>query len=170
MTRRVLFYKWFWYLMAIVPLCIAEEHLFNRLRLFGVAPVLLPLAAVAAAMLEGPAAGGSYGLVVGLFCVASWPGEGWIFLLPLTLAGILVGVACQYGLRPGYPGCLLCSAGVLAVVSFLRILIRLLWERAELLPMLELAARELVVSLPFALPVYFLYSRVYAKVGGTRLM
>ena len=66
MTRRVLFYKWFWYLMAIVPLCIAEDHVFHRLRLFGVAPVLLPLAAVAAAMLEGPAAGGGYGLAVGL--------------------------------------------------------------------------------------------------------
>lgn len=88
----------------------------------------------------------------------------------LALAGAAVGAAAQYGLKQSYLGCLICSVGVLGLIALLRILLRLLAGRATLGPMLGVALPELFVSLLFVAPVYFLFHKVYSKVGGTRLM
>lgn len=68
MTRGDLLYKWFWYAMALLVVYLCEDLLFTHLTIFGLTPLLLPLALAAVAMFEGSVAGGGFGLAVGLLC------------------------------------------------------------------------------------------------------
>lgn len=170
MTRRDFLYKWFWYSMALIPIWLAEDLIFSRLHILGVAPMLLPLAAVAVAVLEGPVAGAGFGLGVGLLCSAAWLTEGRWMILALALAGAAAGAAAQYGLKQSYAGCLICSAGALGLIDLCRILSHLIHGTAALLPLLRVALPEIFVSLIFVAPVYLLFRKVYSRVGGTRLM
>ena len=53
MTRQDFLIKWGVYALALVPVWFLELFVLNRFPLFGVAPMLLPLAAVCVAVLEG---------------------------------------------------------------------------------------------------------------------
>ncbi len=170
MTKNAFLFKWFWYAMALLLVRAVEALVFDPFPLFGVRPMLLPLAAVAAAVLEGPVAGAGFGLGVGLLCSSAWVGEGPLLILSMTVIGALAGAAAQYGVKQGYIGCLLCSAGALAAIDLGRILPRLLNRVTTLVPMLKLAGTEILVSLLFVLPIYLLFRTVYSRVGGTRLM
>ena len=64
MTRNDFLIKWGVYALAILPVWWCELFLLNRFPLFGVIPMLLPLTAVAVAVLEGATAGAGYGLFV----------------------------------------------------------------------------------------------------------
>ena len=56
MTRQDFLIKWGVYALALVPVWFLELFVLNRFPLFGVAPMLLPLAAVCVAVLEGTTA------------------------------------------------------------------------------------------------------------------
>lgn len=170
MTREAFVFKWFWYAMAVLPVWLAEDLIFSRFPLFGVSPMLLPLAVVAVAVLEGPVAGAGFGLGVGLLWSASLGGPGPLAVAGLALAGAAAGGLAQYILKQTYAGCLLCSAGLLALLDLGRILRRLMDGTAGLGAMLAVAIPEILVSLVFVAPVYLLFRKVWSKVGGTKLM
>ena len=170
MTREAFLFKWFWYAMAVVPVWLAEDLIFSRFTLFGVSPMLLPLAVVAVAVLEGPVAGAGFGLGVGLLWSASPGGVGALSVACLALAGAAAGGLAQYILKQTYAGCLLCSAGLLLLLDLGHILRRLLSAAAGLGVMLAVAVPEILVSLLFVAPIYLLFRKVYSRVGGTKLM
>ena len=72
MTRQDFLIKWGVYALALVPVWFLELFVLNRFPLFGVAPMLLPLAAVCVAVLEGTTAGAGFGLFVGILCDAAY--------------------------------------------------------------------------------------------------
>ena len=111
MTRRDLFHKWLIYALALVPVWLMDAQILPRLPLFGVTPMLLPLAAAAVAVLEGAYAGAGFGLAVGLWWEAAYPGGFGGLVFGLTLAGLVMGHLSQYVLRQSFPGYLLCAAG-----------------------------------------------------------
>lgn len=170
MTRDAFLFKWFWYAMALLLVWMAEDLVFVHFPPFGVVPLLLPLALVAVAVLEGPVAGAGFGLAVGLLCEIAWLGSRGEAIVLLTLAGVLAGAMAQYRLRQSLAGCLLCSVLVLTLLDLLRVLSRLLAGDAGLLSMLRLFITELSVSLLLCPLVYLLFRKVYDKVGGTKLM
>lgn len=169
MTRGDLLLKWFWYAIALLPVWLAEDLVFSRFSILGVSPMLLPLAVTAVAVLEGSVGGAGFGLGAGLLWSASLT-DGLPAVLGLALAGALTGVAVQYGLKRGFPGCLVCSATVLGAIDLLRVLRRLAGGTAPPGALLAVALPELLVSLLFAAPVYLLFRKVWSRVGGTRLM
>lgn len=170
MTRGDFLFKWFWYAMAVLPVWLAEDLIFSRFPLFGVSPVLLPLAVVAVAVLEGPVAGAGFGLGVGLLWSAVLTGPGPLSVAGLALAGAVTGGLAQYVLKQTYPGCLICSAGVLGILDLGRMARRLMDGTAGLGAALAVAVPEIIVSLIFVAPVYLLFRKVYSKVGGAKLM
>ena len=116
MTRRDLFHKWLFYALALVPVWLLDAQILPRLPLFGVTPMLLPLAAAAVAVLEGAYAGTGFGLAVGLWWEAAYPGGFGGLVFGLALAGLIMGHLSQYVLRQSFPGYLLCAAGQVSVV------------------------------------------------------
>ena len=117
MTRQDLIHKWAVYALALLPVWLLDSCILPRFPLFGVTPMLLPLALTAVAVLEGSGAGGGFGLAVGLVWTLSYP-LGWGgTVLGMTLAGAAIGGVSQYVLSQSLPGCMLCGAGLLAVLD-----------------------------------------------------
>ena len=109
------------------PVWLLDSCILPRFPLFGITPMLLPLALTAVAVLEGSGAGGGFGLAVGLVWTLSYP-LGWGgAVIGMTLAGAAIGSVSQYVLSQSLPGCMLCGAGLLAVLDGLRII----YERAR---------------------------------------
>ena len=156
MTRQDFLIKWGVYALALVPVWFLELFVLNRFPLFGVAPMLLPLAAVCVAVLEGTTAGAGFGLFVGILCDAAYFNTDGAMTVGLCLIGVGAGALAQYVLRQNLVGCLLCSFAALALIDGVRIAARLLAGRGELAAMLGLAV--------FVFPVYALFLWVFRRV------
>lgn len=164
MTTQDFFIKWGVYGLALLPVWFCECFLLNRIPILGVIPMLLPLAAVAVAVLEGTVAGAGFGLAVGILCDAVYFGTNGAMTIGICVAGMLAGALAQNLLRQNLLGCLLCSLLALAAIDGVRILVRLLLGKGELGAMLALAGREILISMIFVFPVYALFLWVYHRV------
>ena len=169
MTRRDQIHKWFVYALALVPVWLLDEFVLNRVPLFGVVPMLLPLTVVAVAVLEGSVAGAGFGMAVGLLWELAYPGGSGILVFGMTLAGMLTGSIAQYALSQSFPGCLLCSAAILALLDLLRVLRGLITHAASLPALLQVAVPEFLYSLAWTPVVYLLFRAIFRRVGGTKL-
>jgi len=170
MTRGDFFYKWFWYAVATIPVWLLDDVLFSHVTLFGVTPVLLPLALAAVAILEGGVGGAGFGMAMGMLCYATWPDARAIIIPGLILAGIVIGSAARYGLKQTAASYFLCSGVLLLFLNVVRILLWQLNHSAPLLLMIKTSGLEILVSLLFAPAIWLLYRKVFDRVGGTRLM
>jgi rod shape-determining protein MreD len=164
MTRRDFLIKWGVYALAILPVWWCELFLLNRLPLPGASPMLLPLAAVAVAVLEGSVAGAGYGLFVGVLCDAVYYGTDGAMTVGLCLLGMLAGALAQYALRQNLLGCLVCSLAALTLIDFFRVVYHLISGSARLSALLAIALPEILWSMVFVLPVYGLYLWVFRRV------
>ena len=148
MTRRDLIHKWLVYALGLLPLWLLDDYILPRYPLFGVTPMLLPVAAAAVAVLEGAYAGAGFGM---------------------ALAGMAIGALAQYALSQSFPGCLLCSAAILALLDLLRVLRGLITHAASLPALLQVAVPEFLYSLAWTPVVYLLFRAIFRRVGGTKL-
>jgi rod shape-determining protein MreD len=164
MTRQDLVIKWLAYVLALLPILVLDLFVLPWIPFWGALPCLLPVAAVTVAVLEGPAAGAGYGLFVGVLSDALIPGLPGAMTLGLTLLGLCAGAVARYRVRQNFLGCLVCSAGALAVIDLFRVLSALLQRRAGLLPLLRLALPEIVWSLVFLPLIYAIYLWVFHRV------
>lgn len=169
MTRRDLFHKWFVYAMGLLLVWVLDAYILPRYPLFGITPTLLPLAAAAVAVLEGAYAGTGFGMAVGLLWELAYPGGFGGLVIGMALAGIAMGAVSQYALSQSFPGCLICSAGVLAALGLLRVTQRLFTNTADLGPLLQVAVPEFLWSLAWTPLVWLLFRAIYNRVGGTKL-
>ena len=170
MTHRDLIHKWFVYCtLGLLPLWVLDAHILPRFPLFGVTPMLLPLAAAAVAVLEGSFAGAGFGLAVGLLWEMGYPGGFGLLVVGLSLAGLAIGALAQYALSQSLPGCLLCSAGLLVLLDGLRVARGLITHAAPLSALLGVAIPECLLSMAWVPVVYLIFSRIYQRVGGTKL-
>lgn len=169
MTRQDQFYKWFVYFLGLLPLWLADAYLLGRYFPMGTKPLLLLLSVVAVAVMEGATAGAGFGLGVGLLWVFGYPHVNSGMILFLVLAGMWVGIAAQYILTQGFLGCLLCSAGVLAVLECMRVAWGLFSHQAELQILLHVVCREFIFTLIWTPLVYLIFRAVFRRVGLDKL-
>ena len=164
MTRQDHIWKWTLYALALLPVWWLDVFVLNRFPLFGVSPMLLPVAAVTVAVLEGTAAGAGFGLGVGILCDAVYYGGWGGMTLGLCLLGWGAGAAAQYALRRGFGGCLLCYAAALAVIDAARVVQGLFTGLAPLPALLRVAVPELLWSLCFVCLLYPWFSWVRRRI------
>lgn len=164
MTTRDFFIKWLAYALALLPVWLLEELLFSRYPILGLTPMLLPLAAVAVATLEGASGGTGFALAVGILFDAAQGQVPGAFTLLLALMGLCSGLLSRYILRQNLVGCFLCSLLTLVAVDALRILLRLVLGVADPAALLTLAGQEILLSLCFVPPVYLLFRWVFERV------
>ncbi len=169
MTRHDHTIKWLIYALGALPVWLVETTLLNRLPLFGVIPVLLPLAAVAAALFEGGKAGAVYGLCLGVVADAIYPGTPGGMILALAFIGWLTGVLGQYRVRQTYVGYLLCAGVGTLLLELVHVLTGLLTRLGPPAALIKTAALEGGWSLCFTLPIFGLYKLIFRKVGGDKL-
>lgn len=165
--------KWLLYALGTAVVWMAETLFLNRLPLFGVIPVLLPLAAVAAGLWEGTFSGAVFGLCLGVFADAVYPGLPGGMTLGLCLIGWLTGAMIQFRLRQNLLGFLLCAAAAMTAMEAFRAAAALLSHLGGAAGIFSLAGRELACSLVYAIPVYGLFALLHRHttkpVRGVRL-
>lgn len=169
MTRRDLIHKWSVYALGLFLVWVLDAFILTRYPLYGFTPTLLPLAAAAVAVLEGAYAGTGFGMAVGLLWELAYPGGFGGLVFGMALAGIAMGAVAQYALSQSFPGCLICSAGVLAALELLRIGRGLFTNTADLAALLGVAVPEFLWSLVWTPLVWLLFRTIYNRVGGTKL-
>ena len=169
MTRRNLIHKWSVYGLGLVLVWLLDGCILPRYPLFGTIPMLLPLAATAVAVLEGAYGGAGFGMAVGLVWELAYPGGFGGLVFGMAAAGLAAGSASQYILSQSYPGCLICSCGVLLRLEALRLFRGVVTDTAAFGAMLPVAGAELALSLAWSPVIYLLFRSIYRRVGGTRL-
>ena len=169
MTTRDQVHKWFFYALGLFLVWVLDAYVLNRITFFGVIPMLLPLAVVSVAVLEGAYAGAGFGLAVGLLWELAYPGGFGGLVFGMTLAGMVVGAASQYVLSQNFFSCLLCSAVVLGALDSLQVLWALFIQLDTLDVLLQVAMPEVLLSLCWTPLVYLLFRLIFNRVGGNRL-
>lgn len=169
MTRQDWLHKWSVYALALLPVWWLDAYILSRYPVLGVSPVLLPVAAAAVGVLEGISGGAGFGMGAGLLWALAYPGGVGIRVILLTLTGMCAGMVSQYALAQTLLGCVLCSAGALAVIEGLNVLRELFFLRAQLDTLLWVAVPQLIWSLCWSPVVYVLFRQVFRRVGGNRL-
>ena len=154
MTRQDFILKWLFYALALLPVWWMDTFVLGRFPVLGVAPMLLPVAAVAVAVLEGALAGAGFGLAVGVLCDAVYFGGHGFLTLGLCLIGWGAGAAAQYVLSRNFGGCLLCAAAGLVLIDTVRVFTGLFTGLAPLPALLRVALPEVLWSLCFACLLY----------------
>ena len=169
MTTRDQVHKWFFYALGLFLVWVLDAYVLNRITFFGIIPMLLPLAVVSVAVLEGAYAGAGFGLAVGLLWELAYPGGFGGLVFGMTLAGMVVGAASQYVLSQNFFSCLLCSAVVLGALDSLQVLWALFIQLDTLDVLLQVAVPEVLLSLCWTPLVYLIFRSIFRRVGGTRL-
>ncbi|MBE6973096.1 MAG: rod shape-determining protein MreD [Ruminococcaceae bacterium] len=168
MTRQDWLRKWFSYALALLPVWWLDAYILSRWPVFGVTPVLLPVAVTAVSVLEGVSGGAGFGFCAGLLW-ATYPGGYGSRVLLLTVMGMFTGALAQYALAQTLMGCVFSSAAVLAALELIRVAQELFFLRSQLLPALSSAIPQLLWTLCWVPVVYGIFFRVFTRVGGDRL-
>ena len=167
MTQRDHVIKWCSYALVFLLVAGLENLIFARLPIWGVVPVIAPLAVVAVGVFEGSTAGAVFGIAAGAFCDALYLSGGGM-TIACTLMGLFSGITTQYAFNASLAGCYICSALSLAGLDGVRVAVRL-FRGAELDSLLRIAVPEVLYSLALTLPVYLMFRAVYRRVGGDKL-
>ena len=164
MTRQDFILKWLFYALALLPVWWMDTFVLGRFPVLGVAPMLLPVAAVAVAVLEGALAGAGFGLAVGVLCDAVYFGGHGFLTLGLCLIGWGAGAASQYVLSRNFGGCLLCAAAGLVLIVMVRVFAGLFTGLASLPALLRVALPEVLWSLCFVCLLYPWFAWVRGRI------
>ena len=124
------------------------------------------LAAVAASF-EGKWEGPIFGLVLGFVCDGLFTGAfPCFYAVVLTLAAMLAGVAARHLIMPGLVCSLAVSAAALVLMGLINTMVFSYSYGTPLTAALWLMARELLVSLPFAILVHLAFARIHRRFSG----
>ena len=165
LARSATIIKWVLYALAGLACTVVQAAVLQRFTLWGVIPFLYPLIAALPATFEGPAAGTVYALAAGVLCDLLLPSPiPCFYTLIFPLVGLSAGLLSQSLIPAGY----LCSAAAslpayLLTGGFHCIV---LWAtgHAAWTAGLSVTLRELCVSLPWSLPMAWLFRKVYRRV------
>jgi len=141
---------------ALALLYALQTMVFSRLRLFGVTPLLLPLAVVGVALFEGPSWGGGVGLGAGVLLDSAFSDSTVLFTILLTGLGMGVGLLSTYLLSRGFPSFFLCSAAALVVIALFQLFPHLVFFRQSPLALFQVAGLQTLYSILFTVPLYYL--------------
>ena len=162
MTRSDIAVKWTAYLVALVIVSVFNFSILSR---FPIAlPLLLPMAAVAVGILEGPKFGAIFGTVAGL--LLSVVNHRTLICIPLlALLSWVCGLLAQYVFRRDLVGHVLCAVVAAVLWEVWQVGTRWFTGVAELPVLLQVALPELLWTLIFSFPVYWLFHFCCVRFG-----
>ena len=164
MTRRMTTLKWVFYALWKLVFLLVQQLVFPYLRIAGVHPFILPSLAAIAASFEGKREGPVYALVLGLVCDTLFTGAfPCFYAVVLTLSALLAGQAARRLIMPGAVCSLAVSAGALLLTDLFNAVAFTYSHGTPPGEAMWLTAREILLSLPFAMLVHLVFSRVHRR-------
>lgn len=153
------------YLLGIILSLWLQTMVFSRLTLFGVKPMFIPALVVAIGMFEGGAWGGLLGLAAGIYCDICYSDSTVLFLVLLAALGFLSGLLTEFFINRRFGSYLILAALALLLAAFCQIAPLWIFKGVALRPLAVTALLQSVLSLPFAIVIYFI---VKALAGRTQ--
>lgn len=164
MTRRMTTLKWVFYALWTLVFLLVQQLVFPYLRIAGIHPFILPSLAAIAASFEGKREGPVYALVLGLVCDTLFTGAfPCFYAVVLTLSALLAGQAARRLIMPGAVCSLAVSAGALLLTDLFNAVAFTYSHGTPPGEAMWLTAREILLSLPFAMLVHLVFSRVHLR-------
>ena len=164
MTRRMTTLKWVFYALWTLVFLLVQQLVFPYRRIAGVHPFILPSLAAIAASFEGKREGPVYALVLGLVCDTLFTGAfPCFYAVVLTLSALLAGQAARRLIMPGAVCSLAVSAGALLLTDLFNAVAFTYSHGTPPGEAMWLTAREILLSLPFAMLVHLVFSRVHRR-------
>ena len=164
MTRRMTTLKWVFYALWTLVFLLVQQLVFPYLRIAGVHPFILPSLAAIAASFEGKREGPVYALVLGLVCDTRFTGAvPCSYAVGLTLSALRAGQAARRLIMPGAVCSLAVSAGALLLPDLFNAVAFTYSHGTPPGEAMWLTAREILLSLPFAMLVHLVFSRVHRR-------
>ena len=163
-ARQYCFVKWVCYSLSFLLILFLQSLLLSSFRVLGTTPFLLPVLVCVSASYEGWRQGGIYALLVGLLAdllLTSGPFPAF-YTLGMTLAALTAAAIAKYRIAPGFLCSLTASLAGFTVLLLVRLFVAGL-EGTAPLPLLIIGGKECLLSLPFALPVNWLFARISRK-------
>lgn len=151
------------HILLLFLLYILQTSVFTHLRLFGVYPLLLPLAVVGIGLFEDGFSGGVWGIVAGLLCDISLADSRVLFTVSLAVTGFITGFLSEFILARGFPTYFILSFLVLALLSFLQMFRYLVFDHISFKVLYPVAINQTLYSAIFIIPVYYQVKRVTRK-------
>lgn len=154
--------KWILYALASGLCMLLQQLLLDEVRIWGAVPFILPLFCSTLAVYEGWLRGGIYGMALGLLAdllLSSGP-TAWFYTFAFTLLALTAAAVSKYIMSPGFLCALLAGAGCYLLLQLLRLTLYLLMGLAQPV-MLLISLKELLLSIPFILPVHWLTVRIW---------
>ena len=162
MTKRDTIIKWIIYSVIIVFIMMIQLTGLTRLRVFGVHPMIMPLAAAAVAVFEGPRSGGIAGFFIGFMCDALIPPSTIFFTLCFMSAGILIGYLTDYMFKRNFITAFMWMSALKAAECLLFFtFFYFLPGKAGLPALLSVALPEIALSLLFSPIIYSIFRSVH---------
>ena len=164
LARNETIFKWALYAAAAALCFFVQAFVLQRFTVWGVIPFLYPALAALPATYEGPVPGTVFALAVGVVCDLLLPEPlPCFYTLVFPLVGLCASLIAQSWLPAGF----LCSLAVTALGFVLTGVFHcfLLWtrEKAAWEAGAFVCCRELLVSLPLAIPATLLFSAVHRR-------
>ena len=135
---------------------LAQNTLFARLKILGVYVCILPALMMAAAMFRGPIWAGVFGIFAGFFADMAYPESAVFFLVLLPLLGYFGGILAEHLMNQDLLAFLCMCLAAMLLTAFAQMLRLWVFHGAALGPMLLTGLKQTVVSIPFAIPFYFI--------------
>ena len=139
---------------------LAQNTIFARLRLWDVRVIMLPALMVAVSMFRGPIWGGVFGIFAGFFADMGYPETMVLFLVWLPLLGYAGGMLSEHLMNRGLLPYLVLTLGALLLTAFVQLFRLWVFHGTPLGPLLLTGLKQTAVSLPFAIPFYFISKAV----------
>ena len=164
MTRRMTTLKWVFYALWTLVFLLVQQLVFPYLRIAGVHPFILPSLAAIAASFEGKRGGAGFARVVGRGFDTLFTGAfPCFYAVVLTLSALLAGQAARRLIMPGAVCSLAVSAGALLLTDLFNAVAFTYSHGTPPGEAMWLTAREILLSLPFAMLVHLVFSRVHRR-------
>jgi len=151
--------------LLLTTVYVFQGMIFPYLRLFGLAPLLLPIVCTGVAVCQGRVAGGVSGLFAGIFCDISLGNPTGLFTVVLTISGIAVGMLTDTVLTRKFGSFFLCSAAVLILSAFVQMFPLFFFQGVPIRLLLVTAAQQTVYSLVFTFPLWFFVRSLGIRAG-----
>ena len=161
--RTEIIFKWLLYAAGVLICWILHGVALQFLDIFGVMPFIFPILAAVIAMYEGPFSGSICALVMGILCdlTISVPIP-CFYTLIFPIIGMLAGLIAKNWLPMSFWCAVILSLLAFTLTdSFHFLLLVLKGSGHAMQAAVDLALRETGASMPFLIPVYFVFCRIY---------
>ncbi|BAL01832.1 hypothetical protein OBV_46330 [Oscillibacter valericigenes Sjm18-20] len=162
--RQETIYKWGLYALVTLLCCVWQGLVLQYVKVMGVFPFVYPILAAVLSTLEGPLSGMIYSLALGVVCdlTISAPIP-CFYTLIFPLAGLLAGMLARSVLSSGFLSALVTSVAAFLLTGIFHGLIFVFTSHTAWAETAFVCGRELIISIPWALPVYFLFRLVWHR-------